>query len=67
LRPNPPLAKLFSTNADVHNAVDVDAFGLAPVVAKKIINLVGGDISASPTSDISGVILVKLPLLHDDE
>ena len=34
-QPNPPLTKLFSTNADVHNTVDVDAFGLAPVVAKK--------------------------------
>ncbi len=67
LRPNPPLTKLFSTNADVHNAVDVDAFGLAPVVAKKIINLVGGDISASQISGDSGVILVELPLIHDDE
>ena len=66
-QPNPPLTKLFSTNADVHNTVDVDAFGLAPVVAKKIINLVGGDISALKISGDSGVMLVELPLIHDDE
>jgi two-component system, sensor histidine kinase and response regulator len=57
------LDNLFALSADVHNASHIEALGLAPFVALKIVKVLGGQLTASRTSETTGVIKVALPIV----
>lgn len=57
------LSGLFSHVADVHNASQIEALGLAPLVVQKIVDVIGGEIKADNNAR---TISVSLPVATNE-